>query len=394
MPAPLAGPAQGLPYPQNLYPSELQSAPYDPSSNRQALAPGNSIVLPAGDWYVSLGQYCVLQYLDPVTGIWTMGTAPGWDGGVKFIKSDGFTCRIANLTGCPVSAAVTNYGAGGYVQSSTTITATGGTSTWLPIVGGQLTLVGGTLTSNGAGYGVAPLVFIPPPPPAATNANGVGGIQATAYAVIASGTVSAITFTNPGAGYPTAPIGVIVPSPFDPNLSTGITAATVTFSLTGSGSITGALCTNNGVALSNPANITLTVVGAGTQATIVPNVMQAITQCSISGAGTGLGSAVAVTSSGGSASVGTIVNSPEYNQIAFRPRQAQITLTVTATGSVTVNQLGTIIDGGLFLNKPNPQLILGSAAGGPAAGGGSVVGPTIVFTMGGVNDLVQIQPAP
>lgn len=394
MPAPLAGPSQGLPYPQNLYPSELNNAPYDASSNQQALAPGNSIVLPAGDWYVTLGQYCVLQYLDPCTGIWTLGTAPGWDGAVKFVKSDGFTVRIANLTGCPVSASVTNYGAGGYVQSSTVITVLGGSSTWLPIVGGQIGVYGGTLAAVGAGYGVAPLVFIPPPPPPQTNANGVGGIQATAYAVITSGTVTAISFTNLGAGYPTAPIGVIVPSPFDPNLSSGITAASVVFSLAASGSITGALCTNNGVALSNPANVTLTVTGAGTQATIVPNVMQAITQCSISGAGSGVGAAAAVTSSGGSASAGTINPSPAWNNIAFRPRPAQITLVVTSVGSITVNQLGTIIDGGLFLNKPNPQLLLGSAAGGPAAGGGSLVGPTIVFTMGGVNDLVQIQPAP
>src|SRR5208337_86148 len=98
MPVPLAGPGQGLPFPQNLYPSELLNAPYDPSSNRQALAPGNSIVLPAGDGYIS---------------------------------------RIANLTGCPVSASVTSYGSA-YVQSTTSITVAGGTSTWLPIVGGQL----------------------------------------------------------------------------------------------------------------------------------------------------------------------------------------------------------------------------------------------------------------
>ena len=58
----ISGPGVGLPYPQNLYPSELQNAPQDASSNRLALAPGDSFVLPAGDWYISLGMYNVLQY--------------------------------------------------------------------------------------------------------------------------------------------------------------------------------------------------------------------------------------------------------------------------------------------------------------------------------------------
>ena len=42
----------------------------------------------------------------------------------QFVVSDGFNVRVANLLGCPVSASVTNYGAGGYVQATTTITAT------------------------------------------------------------------------------------------------------------------------------------------------------------------------------------------------------------------------------------------------------------------------------
>ena len=58
----ISGPGVNLPYPQNLYPSELQNAPQDPSSNRLALAPGESFVLPAGDWYVNLGLYNVLQF--------------------------------------------------------------------------------------------------------------------------------------------------------------------------------------------------------------------------------------------------------------------------------------------------------------------------------------------
>src|SRR5262249_47027785 len=145
--------------------------------------------------------------------------------------------------------------------------------------------------NNGAGYGVAPIVMIPPPPPAQVNPNGVGGIPAEMVAVIASGTVSSISIVNPGAGYPTAPTPVIVPSPFDPNLSVGITQASVAFSLTSSGVIMGALCTNNGGPMNNGSlnSITLTIGGAGASGSLTANVMQTVVSATVSGPGTGYG---------------------------------------------------------------------------------------------------------
>src|ERR1700690_2019749 len=100
MPGNLSGPGIGLPYPQNLYPSELFNAPADASSNRLALAPGDSFVIPAGDWTISLGMYCVLEYLDPVTNVWTMAAGSALNRGAILISTDGFNIRIANLTGC------------------------------------------------------------------------------------------------------------------------------------------------------------------------------------------------------------------------------------------------------------------------------------------------------
>src|SRR5258707_10943614 len=194
MPSYLSGPGIGLNFPQNLYPSELANAPYDASSNRVPLAGGDSFVLPAGDWYISLGMYCVLQYLDPVNNVWTTAAGAAWNRGLLHISSDGFNARIANLTGCVVSASVINGGTA-YVQATTTITAVGvfgngAAPTLLPIVGGAVGLTG-TFTidvpTNGAGYCVAPLIMIPPPPPALANANGVGGIQAQAITTIGSG---------------------------------------------------------------------------------------------------------------------------------------------------------------------------------------------------------------
>jgi len=278
MPSPLSGPGVGLPYPQNLYPSELLNAPQDSSSNRLALAPGDTFVLPAGDWLISLGMYCILQFLDPVTNAWTTSSAAAYNRGVHFVSSDGFTQRIANLTGCVVSASVVAGGTN-YVQSTTTITAisagfSGASPTILPIVGGALGQTGTfsiDIPTKGAGYGIAPLVMIPPPPPAQSNANGVGGIQATAVAILGTGgSLTSVSLINVGAGYPTAPTAVIVPSPFDPHLSTGITQASVAFSLTSAGVIMGALVTNSGSPLTNGslASVTLSVGGAGSAGSV------------------------------------------------------------------------------------------------------------------------------
>jgi hypothetical protein len=389
------GPGIGLPLPQNLYPSQLSNAPPDTPSNRIGLSPGDTLPVPAGDWFINLGQYCVIQFLDPITGTWTMGTNAAWQGGHKFVVSDGFNVRVANLTGCPVMATVESYGtAGTYLQATTTIVATPSGSTWLPIIGGQLTP---TVISAGAGYGVSPLIFIPPPPPAAANSNGVGGIAAVACCSIATGTLAlatGVSMLNPGAGYPAPVTVVLVPSPTDPNLSTGITAATVIFSLTGTGSLTGALCTNNGGPISDPNAFTLTVAGAGTGASLSGQVMQTVIAASVSGAGSGYGTISALlTTVGGVPAAGSIANNPDGLGLAWRPRPAQIGLTVTAAANGTLGtQVGTIYDGGLFVTNAKPGFVL--ATNPITATTVAVVNATIALTMGARRDFVTMQPAP
>lgn len=393
MPAPLSGPGLGLQFPQNYYPSQLQNAPQDPSSNRQSLAPGDVFVIPAGDWYISLGFYLVLQYLDPVTNIWTMGSSAAYQRGVHFIKSDGFTVRIANLTGCVVSASVAAVGSG-YVQATTTVTAVGtfagAAPTVLPIIGGALNISGGTLVSNGAGYGVAPIVMIPPPPPAQANANGVGGIPATAIAVIASGTVSSISITNPGAGYPSAPTAVIVPSPFDPNLNSGITAATVAFTLASSGLLMGALVTNSGSPLNNGSlgSITLSVGGAGTSGSLTANVLQTVVSGTLTSAGTGYGTGgAAFTTFGGAPATGGITNNPDSTLLAWMPRPANLAVTAA---SLSVAAPATVYDGGLFQGAPSVAAATSISTGGTPPT--TIAGLTVV--MGSRFDIAVIQQAP
>ncbi len=396
----LGGPGIQLPYPQSYYPTQLQGAAQDPSDNRQALSPGESFVVPAGDFFIGLGGYLVIQYLDPVTGTWAMGSGTAFNRGVIFVKSDGYNVRVANLTGCCVGAVIVNAGSS-YVQSTTTIVASGAgfqtgvvVPTFAPIVGGALG-VNGTFTlavpTVGAGYGVAPIIMIPPPPPANVNANGVGGIQATAYAVLgASGSITAISLTNPGAGYPSAPVVQVVPSPFDPNLATGITQASVSFSLTASGSITGVLCTNNGGPLINGslANVTLTLGGAGSSGSISAIVMQTVVSGSVSGAGVGYGTAeFGITSVGGVPATGAVSANPDSLRLAWQPRPAQLGITGANT-SVSVGSAAVVYDGGLFLGTPT--LLVGTSSGVAAP---STIA-TVAVVMGSRPDIAVIQGAP
>ena len=388
----IAGPGISLPFPQNLYPSELQNAPPDTSSNKNTLSPGDTLPIPAGDWFVNMGQYCVLQFLDPITNVWTMGPNAAWQGGHQFVVSDGFNVRVANLTSCVVAAVITTVGTG-YVQATTTIAATPGNSTWLPIVGGQLGF-GTVVTANsGGGYGIAPEVFIPAPPPAQNNSNGVGGRQATGWVSISGGTVNGFTFTDPGAGYNSALSVALVPSPNDPNLATGVTAATLAFTLTKTDSITGVLCTNSGAALSDPNQITLTVTGAGSTATLTPVSLQTVITATVSTAGGGYGTVSALlTTVGGVPPAGGISSNADGLGLAWRPRPAQIGLTVTGVGTLST-QAGTIYDGGLFLTNAVPAVALSGliTTGGTLA---SVTQGVIGLTMGGRKENVIIQPAP
>lgn len=398
MPTPLSGPGIGLPYPQNYYPSELQGAAQDPSSNSISLAPGESFVIPAGTFFVGAGGYLVLQYLNPVTGAWSNSSGSAYNR-ILAVKSDGYNARVANLTGCVIGAAISNAGSG-YVQSSTTVTAVGSfqtgvaVPTFVPIIGGQLGLTS-TFTidvpTKGAGYGVAPIVMIPPPPPAANNPNGVGGIAASAYAVIgASGSITAISITNPGAGYVSAPPVTVVPSPFDPNLSLGITAASVSFSLTGSGSIAGVLCTNNGGPLINGSltSVTLVIGGAGTSGSLSAIVMQTVVSGSVSGPGVGYGTAeFGATTIGGVPPAGAIATNPNALRLAWLPRPAQLGITGANT-SVSVGSAAVVYDGGLFLGAPT--LVVGTSTGGAAP----TTIATIAAVMGGRVDIASIQAAP
>src|ERR1700686_1724417 len=170
----ISGTGVGLALPQYLYPSELSplNTPLDLQNNYQTLAPGDSIAIPAGSFYVVLGPYLVVQYNDPINGIWRI-LGPVGDRNIQYVVSDGFNHRVSNLTGCPVAASVIA-GGSAYVQATTTVTAGTGNSTWQAVGGGIVSL--STINNAGSGYGIPPDLFIQGPP--------VGGVQATGYCTL------------------------------------------------------------------------------------------------------------------------------------------------------------------------------------------------------------------
>ena len=371
MPQPLAGAGQGLQYPQSLYPAGLLNGVIGGNTNDFSLAPGEALPVPAGSFIITLGKYCSLQYLDPVTQAWTLLRDWNNNNSTLQVRSDGYNVRVVNLTGCVCGATITNGGDGNYVQGTTTVTPSVGTSTWQPIIGGLVNTTV-SVTAVGKNYGIAPLVFIAPPP--------YPGLQATGVAVISSGTISSITVTNQGAGYTAAPAITVLPDPYDPNFLSGTTAitnGTAVCSLTGTGSLTGLLLLNPGIPVAT--TMTLTIAGAGTTATAVPLFLQTVASASFTNAGAGYGANSILSSSGGfNTNTGAFTN-PQHDMTGFIPRPAMATL-VQSGGTFT--SISKIYDAGLFLSTPFAL---------PLTNGVVTTLSTITFTTGSQNDTVRIQ---
>ena len=365
----LGGPGIGLPAPQALYPQPLIGSALQPATNLVALAGGQAIPVPAGDFIVDTGKYTVLQYLDPVSGVWINEEDTNV---TQYVHSDGQNIRIANLTGCPVGAVITNAGSG-YVQASTTVTASAGGSSWSAIVGGAIN-TSVSITSAGSGYTIAPLVIIPAP----TNTSlTYPGVQATAFATISSGTVSSISITNQGAGYLSAPSITIVPSPYDPNYGS-ITGATATAFTTGSGQVTAVLCNQNGAPQASAP--TLTVAGVGSSAAATAVMCWTATTASVTAGGAGYSASTVVTSVGGIPSATPVWTNPVIEKGIVQPRAAQMTPAVSGT---SITSISTVTDGGLFAGTPT-TLVLSNAVVTTAA--------TLVLTLGTTADTSYIQP--
>lgn len=383
----IAGPGQELPNPANLYPNNGATTgnsaqilgANNQNTNMVSLASGQTLIIPAGDWIISLGAYSKYQFLDPVTTTWrTMGA--GISGGLIQVSSDGVNHRVANLTNVPVAATVSNAGSA-YVQATTSVNVTGSNSTWYAVVGGQGTSINTvvrtsptTVTLSGAGYGLAPYVFIPAP--STTNP----AIQATAIATISGTSVSSYTVINAGGGYSGTTVGVsVLPNPFDPNFINGtITSQAQAYLNIGlAGSIAGVLCLNSGTSVAG--GVTLTIAGAGSSAAATALIPKTVVSTSISVVGAGYGAAPMLQTSGGRNTVTAVNTNPAVDLTGFVPRHLRAALGIASTSVSLV----TVDEPGLFLTAPN-SLVLAQDDPTTIA--------VVALTLGGATDTVILQP--
>ena len=201
-----------------------------------------------GQYMVTTGPYSVLQFLDPILGIWRNFAGPNT---FTPISSDGTNFRIANSTGCPVGAVITNAGSSltnGF--NTVTVTPSAGASTWNTIVGGAInttvalsgTIAGTysvppntsstvTACTGGSGYTKPPiLVFVPPAGQGSTPY-----ILPTATCTISGGAINAVTVVNQGAGLVAAPYINVLNAPGD--TTGGGAVLGVNLTLAGSGTL-------------------------------------------------------------------------------------------------------------------------------------------------------------
>ena len=147
-------------------------------------------IYPAGWWAIKTGGFTTVQQYDPITLQWRIIGGGGTGAGVEYFYSDGVNYRLANQQGCAVGVVITNVGSGYTSAPTVTVGTTGGV--YRAIIGGAIsqTVV---VTAAGTGYTYPPFVEFSAPPP--------GGVQATGYATLTTGTVTSVTVVDQGAGY-------------------------------------------------------------------------------------------------------------------------------------------------------------------------------------------------
>ena len=358
-------------------------------TNEVKLLAGEIYSIPPGSFQVYPGPYSFLQFKDPVSTLWR-SVKQQTPNGPYHIQSDGANYRLANISGCPVGAVVTNAGTG-YTSAPVVVSNAGG-SLWTAIVGGLINATVTLPSFKGSNYTYPPIVILDAPP--------VGGIQATATAAISAGAITAVTIRDQGAGYVSSPRMYFLSDPRDPNnpvtnpgTATGITpigAVSYDFAgaqagyvdgiatITGANTISAVVCTDPGNAVT--ALPTLAFSGGGgasAAATVVMN--WTVTGYTIGGGGVGVGTAAIVVTVGG-LTAGTPVNTnPEIEQNLTQIRQANLGAAIS--GGV-IASAGAVIDAGLGYQAVPTLIALGN--------GILTTAVTLTATVGGQTDVVYL----
>lgn len=341
------------------------------------LAAGTTYNIPAGVYVVIPGSYTFLQSKDPNSGLWRVVDSGQGNTGICTIDSDGTNYRLANLTGCPMGAVVTNVGSG-YTSPPTIVPSAGGSS-WKAYVGGDLSSM--TITSGGSNLTYPPTIIIDPPP--------VGGLQAYATCTISAGAINTVTYISQGAGYKVAPNVTVVLDPRDPNnaafFPNTATPATlpVLTAVVDSGAaakVVAVECTDPGTPVT--AVPALTFSGGGGSSAAATAIMNfAVTAVSFTAtAGWVNPLCLAVAAKVGGAA--SIVQST--GDLAVLVPRIGVILPTVASGTIQASA-GTIVDSGLGMQTvPTFVVFNGNGAAATAT--------TSTGSVGGVSDVSFLQP--
>lgn len=327
----------------------------------------------SGQYYCTLGPYLSLQQYDSNLDIWR--NVHAYSGGPHFISSDGTNYRIANTTGTPVAALITNAGSSltnGF--NTVTVTPSAGGSVWNTIVGGAINTTV-TITTAGTGYLFPPVLVFNPP----LGQGSTPYILPTAICTISGGAINAVTVTNQGAGLVAAPTITVINQPMDAVGAGGV--LTVNATLAGSGTLTWMGVDDNGTGLT--AVPTFTFSPASTiAATAIMNFT--VTGLTTTAAGATYPNATnfPIIISGGTVAGSAANTNPNYDKLWIMPRVAQMNALTTATtftgATITTSDAG-------FGFQAIPNAVFPSYQG-------TTVQAVLTPTVGGQNDFFSIQP--
>jgi hypothetical protein len=338
------------------------------------LPTGGLYVLPPGQYMIQPGQYTFVQAFDYVSQIWRNMNTPVIGNPSQLVTSDGFSVRLANLTGTVVGALVTNGGTG-YTNGiyppaaqlgtlaapKATVAAGGGTNLALlnVIVGGVINTTV-TITAGGKNYLYPPTLIIDQPP--------VGGVPASAVCTISGGAINAVTVTNAGAGYSAVPKITIMNDPRDTTGTGGV--LTVNATLAQSGAISALTSADPGAAYTSVPAISFTPASTSAATAIMCFTATTVTWTGATNAGNGNFGIINSTVVAGSSTT----TNPAITTGLFVPRIGYTAFSTTASPTTT-----TIVDGGLHQVVPNAALNINS--------NGTVAGATTTtIAQGGVSD--------
>lgn len=343
------------------------------------LQPGQSFVLPVGQWSIACGRYTDVQWYDSTAFRWrNYPTQPGQN---TVMSSDGTNFRIANTTGTPIGAVISNVGnsnaPNGYNTVSATISA--GSSTWGTLVGGTLNT---TVTVTNCGNFSLPPILVWQPAANQTYPY----IPPEFCCNISSNQIGTVTVNYPGAGLTAAGTLTAVNQPGDTN--PGNATITLNSTLTNSGNLTAIWPLTQGTEVTSLPTFTFNIGG-----TMCANVLMdwTVTGFTVSSSGFNYGATKPVTILTGNGVAGHTqaanLTGTSYTTKLAMPRMAQISAITEANSNVSNGNI-TIIDQGKNLQAIPYLVVIPSNANGAGPNGNNPAVLTAV--VGGVTDTTYL----